>query len=72
MGGSERINSFACAQKHPSQLLAGRFTGVMSTLLTFGWLWIFAPILPLILQGSRSGSVAQKPSRLGRWQHLSG
>ncbi|CDO89181.1 hypothetical protein BN973_03553 [Mycobacterium triplex] len=51
MGDSERIDSFACAQKHPIQLLAGLFTGVMSTLLTFGWLWIFAPILPLILWG---------------------
>jgi hypothetical protein len=52
VGSSERGDGFEYAQNHPIQLLAGLFAGVMSTLLTFGWLWFFAPILPLMLYGS--------------------
>jgi hypothetical protein len=51
VGSSERANSFEYAQHHPLQLLAGLFAGVMSTLLTFGLFWFFAPVLPLILCG---------------------
>jgi uncharacterized membrane protein YhaH (DUF805 family) len=43
VGPSDRSDSFEYAQNHPIQLLAGLFAGVMSTLLTFGWL------LPLML-----------------------
>lgn len=46
---SERTNSFEYAQDHPLQLLVGLFTGVISTLLTFGFFWFFAPALPLVL-----------------------
>lgn len=49
MRPSERTNSFEYAQDHPLQLLAGLFSGVMSTILTFGFFWFFAPVLPLLL-----------------------
>ncbi|KLO26666.1 hypothetical protein [Mycobacterium haemophilum] len=42
---------FDYARKRPVQLLAGLFVGVLSTLLTFGYLWFFAPICPLMLCG---------------------
>jgi uncharacterized membrane protein YfcA len=43
---------FAYARKRPVQLLAGLFVGVLSTILTFGFLWFFAPVLPLVLCGA--------------------
>jgi uncharacterized membrane protein YhaH (DUF805 family) len=51
VGSSERSESFKLAQDHPKQLLGGLFAGIMSTLLTFGVFWFFAPILPLMLCG---------------------
>ncbi|ORV55908.1 hypothetical protein AWC05_12100 [Mycobacterium florentinum] len=51
MASSERSDLFKNAQNHPTQLLFGLFAGFMSTLLTFGFLWFFAPILPLMLCG---------------------
>jgi hypothetical protein len=48
---AERSDLFKNAQNHPIQLLSGLFAGFMSTLLTFGYLWFFAPILPLMLCG---------------------
>ncbi|OBA64087.1 hypothetical protein A5647_03225 [Mycobacterium sp. 1100029.7] len=51
MGDAERTDSFKLAQEHPKQLLGGLFAGVMSTLLTLGVFWFFAPILPLMLCG---------------------
>ncbi|ORJ64814.1 hypothetical protein [Mycobacterium simiae] len=51
MGSSPRSDAFEYAQNHPRQLVAGLFAGFMSTLLTFGVLWFFAPILPLVLWG---------------------
>ncbi|GLE52417.1 hypothetical protein ATCCBAA256_19850 [Mycobacterium montefiorense] len=51
VGSAERSDSFKYAQNHPIQLLTGLFTGVMSTLLTFGLFWFFAPVLPLALCG---------------------
>lgn len=42
---------FDHARRRPVQLLAGLFAGVLSTLLTFGYLWFFAPIFPLMLCG---------------------
>lgn len=42
---------FDYARKRPGQLLAGLFSGLVSTILTFGYFWFFAPILPLFLCG---------------------
>lgn len=43
---------FAYARQRPVPLLAGMFVGVLSTMLTFGYLWFLAPILPLMLCGA--------------------
>jgi hypothetical protein len=43
---------FEYARQRPVQLIAGLFGGIMSTLLTFGYLWFFAPVFPLILCGA--------------------
>lgn len=40
---------FDYARKRPVELLAGLFTGTLSTLFTFGFLWFFAPVFPLII-----------------------
>ncbi|ORV56722.1 hypothetical protein AWC06_00390 [Mycobacterium fragae] len=52
MTSSGEEGPFAYARQRPVQLLAGLFTGVLSTVLTFGYLWFFAPILPLMLCGA--------------------
>lgn len=51
MTSSGYISPFDQARKRPVQLLAGLFAGVMSTMLTFGFLWFFAPVFPLLLCG---------------------
>jgi uncharacterized membrane protein YfcA len=43
---------FGYARQRPVQLVAGLFVGVLSTILTFGFLWFFAPVLPLVLCGA--------------------
>ncbi|OMC48395.1 hypothetical protein A5744_05225 [Mycobacterium sp. IS-1264] len=45
------MGPFDRARERPVQLVAGLFVGVMSTMLTFGFLWFFAPIFPLMLCG---------------------
>jgi hypothetical protein len=52
MASSDDEGPFQYARQRPVQLVAGLFTGVISTLLTFGYLWFFAPIFPLILCGA--------------------
>lgn len=52
MTSSGYVGPFDQARQRPVQLVAGLFVGVMSTMLTFGFLWFFAPIFPLILCGS--------------------
>ncbi|KZS69261.1 MAG: hypothetical protein K2X56_04625 [Mycobacterium pseudokansasii] len=42
---------FDYARNRPVPLLAGMFVGILSTLLTFGFFWFFAPIFPLFLCG---------------------
>ncbi|WP_083667225.1 hypothetical protein [Mycobacterium sp. SP-6446] len=51
MTSSDYIGPFDRARERPVQLVAGLFVGVMSTMLTFGFLWFFAPIFPLMLCG---------------------
>ena len=38
-------------EQHPVALLAGLFVGFSSVILTFGFLWPFAPLLPAIVAG---------------------
>ncbi|SOJ55786.1 hypothetical protein MSIMFB_03265 [Mycobacterium simulans] len=42
---------FDQARKRPVQLIAGLFVGILSTMLTIGYFWFFAPIFPLFLCG---------------------
>lgn len=51
MAPSDDTGPFDYARERPVQLVSGLFAGVMSTMLTFGYLWFFAPIFPLILCG---------------------
>lgn len=51
MTSSGYVGPFDLARKRPAQLVAGLFVGVMSTMLTFGYLWFFAPVFPLFLCG---------------------
>lgn len=51
MTSSADIGPFDRARERPVQLVVGLFVGVMSTMLTFGFLWFFAPIFPLMLCG---------------------
>jgi hypothetical protein len=37
----KRFRTFENAQDHPSQLVAGLFIGISSTILALGWLWFF-------------------------------
>ncbi|WAJ42974.1 hypothetical protein OK015_17150 [Mycobacterium sp. Aquia_216] len=52
MASATADGPFEYARQRPVQLVAGLFTGIMSTLLTFGYLWFFAPISPLMLCGA--------------------
>lgn len=38
-------------EQHPVALLAGLFVGFSSVILTFGFLWPFAPLLPAVVAG---------------------
>ena len=39
----------ALADQHPAALLAGLFVGFASVILTFGYLWPFAPLFPAVV-----------------------
>jgi hypothetical protein len=39
-------------EQHPIALLAGLFVGFASVILTFGFLWPFAPLFPAVVAAS--------------------
>ena len=42
----------ALEEQHPVALLAGLFAGFASVILTFGFLWPFAPLFPAVVAGA--------------------